>query len=193
MNRTDYDKQYYQDNKAKKNLDSKLWRDNRKKQGLCVKCNSPVFLPNSAVCCEVHLIQKRVANAKNSKNTPKLKTLWYSISSRCKKRNREYLSYSAFQSWYSKQVQQCCYCGVRPEQLSYPIKHHNDMSIDRMNNSKGYTIDNICLCCHKCNSNKGEFFTWQEWQHIAETVIRPRLSDYHKGLRDVHTTNTLFL
>ena len=62
----------------------------------------------------------------------------------------------------------CYYCGI---QNSYGIKtlkgtySHKHNGIDRINNTKGYTVENSRPCCFRCNQAKSsmtekEFFDW---------------------------------
>ncbi len=44
-----------------------------------------------------------------------------------------------------KSIITCFYCG----------KEANNLTIDRVDNSKGYTIQNCVRCCRKCNARKG--------------------------------------
>lgn len=60
----------------------------------------------------------------------------------------------------------CHYCGVAPSLLCSPLKHQGlnqknvdganilRNGIDRVDSSKGYTIDNVVPCCHTCNTAK---------------------------------------
>ena len=32
------------------------------------------------------------------------------------------------------------------------------LTIDRLDNSRGYSLDNIVWCCYRCNAIKGDFF-----------------------------------
>lgn len=76
----------------------------------------------------------------------------------------------------------CYYCGIEPSllinmisktrlnngsQLSYPINDYNIYcnGIDRVDNTKGYSIDNCVSCCKDCNiakltKTKEEFRNW---------------------------------
>jgi len=66
--------------------------------------------------------------------------------------------------------QNCYYCGIRPNQscLSKNPQCNGDYihnGIDRVDNTKGYTIDNVVPCCGICNMAKGkqtqeEFLNW---------------------------------
>lgn len=54
--------------------------------------------------------------------------------------------------------QNCFYCGIEPHQI---IKARNNFGsdfiyngIDRVDNTKGYTINNCVPCCKKCNQAK---------------------------------------
>jgi hypothetical protein len=63
----------------------------------------------------------------------------------------------------------CYYCGAKPKQISKGKKSTNGTytynGIDRIDNTKGYAIDNIVPCCLNCNTAKGtktiqEFKEW---------------------------------
>ena len=45
------------------------------------------------------------------------------------------------------------------------------MVVDRIDNTKGYTIDNINKCCHICNSIKGDMIDQTEMELIAPDII----------------------
>jgi hypothetical protein len=81
---------------------------------------------------------------------------WYLYKWHAKNRNLEWkLSMSVFSTMTSKN---CFYCG----QLDWVNK---SVGIDRINNEKGYYIDNCVPCCYWCNYAKhikdlDEFRTW---------------------------------
>ena len=66
---------------------------------------------------------------------------------------------------YSLVQQNCTYCGISPG---------NRIGLDRVDNERGYTPDNIVPCCEDCNRAKltrttEEFLSW------AERVVRYNL------------------
>lgn len=79
------------------------------------------------------------------------------------------ISKEQFITWFNSQKKNCCYCGVK-------FVKYGDIrfspSIDRIDNSKGYHIDNICLCCYRCNMIKKDWFTFQEMKMIGELLIK---------------------
>lgn len=64
--------------------------------------------------------------------------------------------------------QNCYYCDVRPRQVIISSKNaapYTYNGIDRLNNLKDYTGDNVVPCCKKCNMGKGvrdrvKFIEW---------------------------------
>lgn len=79
--------------------------------------------------------------------------------------NREYEFSLTREQVYPLIQQDCTYCGVSP------IKRNG---LDRVDNEKGYTLDNIVPCCEDCNRAKltrtaEEFLSW------AERVVRYNL------------------
>lgn len=68
----------------------------------------------------------------------------------------------------------CHYCD---EKLLYN-KHSRDWGkaltrahqLDRMDNSKGYSIDNVVTCCWTCNRLKSDIFTYEEFCMLSPTL-----------------------
>jgi len=62
--------------------------------------------------------------------------------------------------------QDCYYCGVKPKNKSKNTNCFGDFiynGIDRIDNAKGYTIDNVVPCCKLCNQAKMDL-TLQEFK-----------------------------
>ena len=60
----------------------------------------------------------------------------------------------------------CFYCGAKPNNIIKSPTHNGDYSyngLDRIDNNKGYTIDNIVPCCKRCNRAK-DTYTLQEYK-----------------------------
>ena len=69
----------------------------------------------------------------------------------------------------SQQV--CTYCGKEPEQFlsSFPNFIYN--GIDRVDNTKGYEIENCVTCCKLCNRMKDTLSLDEFKNHIAKVVL----------------------
>jgi len=53
--------------------------------------------------------------------------------------------------------QSCYYCSIKPVQVYHPGQCNGDFiynGIDRIDNNKGYTLDNVVPCCGICNGMK---------------------------------------
>lgn len=86
-----------------------------------------------------------------------------------------------FEEFVKLVEQNCFYCGAKPELHEYELQYmqktqkpwlHN--GIDRIDSSKGYTIDNVVPCCSKCNYAKHEMTTeeFKKWlQQIYKYFI----------------------
>ena len=90
---------------------------------------------------------------------------------------------SEFIEWFDKQPRYCAYCGIYEEEI---VKIPNNkfskrLTIDRKDNNKDYTTDNIVLACHKCNTVKNSLFTFEEMKDIGESYIKPKWT--YMGLR----------
>ena len=79
--------------------------------------------------------------------------------------------------------QDCFYCGTPPSNVVGQRTTNNGTytynGIDRVNNSKGYTIDNIVPCCRICNAakskrNSQEYKDWIEKSYNKIFSIKRR-------------------
>lgn len=66
----------------------------------------------------------------------------------------------------------CHYCGKTYKDYSLVVTKTDpdNFSIDRREPQKGYTRDNIIMCCFRCNNIKGEFFNYDEMIKIGEII-----------------------
>lgn len=82
-----------------------------------------------------------------------------------------------FVAWYLEQKQECYYCGIKQEDITknqnmMPNKNIHRLTLNRLDPNKGYSIDNIVLCCARCNLIKSNFFTPEEMKEIAEKFVK---------------------
>lgn len=78
-------------------------------------------------------------------------------------------SFELTEKQFSELTQQdCYYCGAKPNNIVNQKKSNGSYTyngIDRVDNTKGYTIDNVVPCCKQCNQAKSnqtlqDFFNW---------------------------------
>jgi 5-methylcytosine-specific restriction endonuclease McrA len=82
-----------------------------------------------------------------------------------------------FVSWFLESKKVCRYCGIPVERLRVVDKSKKmakRLSIDRIDNNRGYEIDNIALACMLCNFIKSNIFTGDEMMEIGKKYIRPK-------------------
>ena len=88
------------------------------------------------------------------------------------------ISQEAFLMWYKSQQRKCCYCGIEEVRLPIDLDSYNRktsrLTIDRMDSQLGYEKGNLALCCYRCNSIKGNFFTPSEMVEIGLKYIAKR-------------------
>ena len=66
--------------------------------------------------------------------------------------------------------QNCHYCGKSPSTISntrHDTGNYIYNGIDRVDNTKGYYIDNVVSCCRECNYSKRDrgYFQFVDWAH----------------------------
>ncbi len=74
----------------------------------------------------------------------------------------------------------CKYCGVAPEAKKTHVNltgEYNWTGVDRVDNSKGYTLENSVPCCHRCNFAKAdrdvdEFLEWASRIYLHQQKSR---------------------
>ena len=116
----------------------------------------------------------RICFAKNPLN------VYTRISANAKSREMTVLKRSDFLDWFKEQEKECVYCGITEEILNkYPIFNTRSniyirLTIDRKDNEKGYTRDNIVLACDDCNRRKYDWLPFDEMIHLAQKYLVPR-------------------
>lgn len=135
----------------------------------CKKCDRKDWIKYFSANKEKILINRR--------NNSRMPTGHYhSIKSSAKKRNLSICSKKDFLNWYeSIDITSCHYCKRKLEEvIKDNVSNAKRMTVDRMNNKKGYDIGNMIICCALCNTIKGAFFTYEEMMKIGEIIIARR-------------------
>lgn len=90
------------------------------------------------------------------------------------------ISEEEFIRWWNSTPKRCHYCGSTDEdqaRLSAALglqRRSNRLQIDRMDSTRGYSLDNIALACRICNEHKKDFFSEQQFIEIAERYLKPK-------------------
>lgn len=108
--------------------------------------------------------------------------VWHEYKHSAKKRNLEFGITQEELRAYTKQA--CHYCGayessstthgngkvVTPETLENSRYHYN--GLDRVDSSKGYTPDNVVVCCKRCNWMKNDMTQPDFLSHIQKIAAK---------------------
>ncbi len=93
-------------------------------------------------------------------------------------KSRSIHSYLTFSDFWSLKYSDCFYCNIPHDFLLRYCEYMNVgtpwMTLDRKNNSVGYTKENTVSCCFLCNKTKGSLFNAQEFYEIAQQYIKPK-------------------
>ncbi len=81
------------------------------------------------------------------------------------------ISNKDFILWFEGQPKTCHYCGQALESGNGSTTI-NSLNIDRKDNLRGYTLDNIVLACRRCNCIKGNWLTYQQMREIAQKYFQ---------------------
>ena len=68
--------------------------------------------------------------------------------------------------------QSCFYCDAKPSNVAAKGRSYGEFiynGVDRIDNSKGYTIDNCVSCCRRCNALKSNM-SIQEFKEIIQNL-----------------------
>lgn len=122
--------------------------------------------------------KRKISWMKYSKTS---KGIYANLKSSCvrKKNSRLVISRKDFIEWYDSQEKKCCYCNItQSDWIKGKDKRHKwykRLTIDRIDNNKGYEVGNIALCCQLCNSIKNDFFSHSEMIKIGQ-IIKNKLN-----------------
>lgn len=86
------------------------------------------------------------------------------------------MTHEQFLAWVRSAERKCAYCGLKEEdvpkvgmktQIGLDLQ---TLGIDRIDSTKGYSGDNIVLCCFACNKAKGNVFSSGEMEIIGKGI-----------------------
>jgi len=88
------------------------------------------------------------------------------------------ISREEFVEWFVSQPQECVYCGLKKEELPLIedriINASTRLTIDCIDNEKGYAFGNLALSCMRCNYLKNDFLSSVEMLEIGPKHVRPK-------------------
>lgn len=112
---------------------------------------------------------------RNEYRTKNPRGIYEVIKQGAKKRGVNFsLDKEDFVLWYNAEERICIYCKRTEDDILKDkdiIQNKSGrLTIDRLNNNRGYRLNNIGLCCRRCNTIKGNFFTQKEMEQIGKII-----------------------
>ncbi len=91
------------------------------------------------------------------------------ICSRQLARLRLEITYEEFVGFTT--ITECHYCGSPIHWAMYNAnKNGFSYNLDRKDNNKGYSKDNVVVSCSRCNFGKGRQFSYEEWVEVGKCL-----------------------
>jgi hypothetical protein len=105
--------------------------------------------------------------------------IYWSLLNRAKRKTFKIkFTLKEFQAWYSKQKQNCTYCGISQQDWVKTKDSLNSwmkrLQLDRKVPGIDYTLDNIVLACPRCNLTKSDFFDFNNMKKIGKIINESR-------------------
>jgi hypothetical protein len=60
----------------------------------------------------------------------------------------------------------------------------NRYNLDRVNSSQGYEVNNLVVCCKRCNIGKNRLFSYAEWWRMTECFRKEKANVDQQGESD---------
>lgn len=121
--------------------------------------------------CSRKQLKQWLASTEGKKD--KASRTYYGLKRNVKHRGSKLnLTRTEFKKWFDIEIKDgvCFYCQQKLDP-SAPYQL-NGVTIDRMDNTKGYEIGNIVLACRRCNIIKGSWFSFEDMIEIAEKYFK---------------------
>lgn len=111
-----------------------------------------------AISAHLHARGIPIHPVKGERTTHVSNRLYQIFTASAKSRNLEWgVTIHDIEALYQSQRGLCYYTGIPLNLDSDTARDPYRMSLDRKNSSKGYTKDNVCLCCMTCNFAKSDW------------------------------------
>ena len=96
------------------------------------------------------------------------KGIYTIITMSAKKRHINFdLNRKDFIEWHKEQLKLCIYCKRTENEVIKDNNHALRLTIERLDNNLGYHLDNIALCCYRCNRIKGNDISYSTMLKIG--------------------------
>jgi hypothetical protein len=85
--------------------------------------------------------------------------------------HKVYISYDEFITFTTTTV--CHYCDAPIYWMKHRIKGERKsgaVNLDRKDSMLPYTMDNVVVCCKRCNIGKNTHFTYEEWKQLGNVI-----------------------
>ena len=117
------------------------------------------------------------------KKVESTKGKYWRLASGAKARGIKFtISPEEFITWYESQEKKCVYCNKLESEIRKEFdildSKSTRLSVDRVDNDKGYEAGNLALACQRCNTIKGNFFTKDEMMEIGKVIKKKRIDRY---------------
>ena len=112
--------------------------------------------------------------SKLSREKHRDRATWKSISNRLDKKAiaNGICSLSDFRKWWSSTPHICIYCGITDKEALNMFNHH--LHVDRKDPHSGYTHDNMCRACMRCNLVKNKYLSFDQMQQVAAKFFKAK-------------------
>jgi len=181
FNRIEQCKIYYQENKSEILKKNKIYRDNHSEERSIQRKTWRIQNLKQArdLDKEDYNKNKEAHLIRSKKYSKTIKGKYNQYKNSATQRKIEFgLSLIEFESFWNLS---CSYCGNDIETIG----------IDRIDNELGYTLDNCCSCCYRCNIAKMNFNLDNILNHITK-IIKFQRSPFNYNHRNKPKYGNLF-
>ena len=128
----------------------------------CLKCGIEIEKPKRKFCCKAHKDSYNCKEKYNHRYTKEYRSRSPENFMRhliVYKKRREHLTLDDVVNLYCKQKGLCAISGVEMTYNQFGGKCPTNISIDRIDSSKGYELENVQLVCSLVNTMKMQYST----------------------------------